>query len=268
MQTINERKNERTNEPTDQLTDQQTSRSTGQPANRPTGQPANRPTGHPAIRPNDQPTKQRTVRRTKERRNERKNKQMKQTTNQLPNQPTNLPNNQPTNERTNEPSSEWMNEWINHWINESISLSEYYVIYSLIYVPFNTSTKSSFIFKTPNLCLSLVPYVRIGKISLDGVNRKVTQVSSARLPWRLIILRRRLLLTSFQYGTCFMTPVRRIEFWGGFQIFGKLSHPSWIAQYLAEPRNWARVFKICFRSLFVISGRLAHGVILRLCTSL
>jgi hypothetical protein len=38
---------------------------------------------------------------------------------------------------------------------------------------------------------------------------------------RLMFLRWRLICVCPQYGTCFMSPFWRLEFWGGSQIFGK-----------------------------------------------
>jgi len=51
------------------------------------------------------------------------------------------------------------------------------------------------------------------------------QITSARSPWQLNILECCLVFVDPQYGTCFLSPFRRLELWGDSQIYEQLVHP-------------------------------------------
>jgi len=52
------------------------------------------------------------------------------------------------------------------------------------------------------------------------------QITSAMSPWRLNILECRLVFLNPQYGTCLLSSFRRLELWGGSEMYEKLVH-SW-----------------------------------------
>ena len=51
------------------------------------------------------------------------------------------------------------------------------------------------------------------------------QIPGAKSPWRLHFVRWCLIFVDPQYGTCFMSPFWRLEFWGVSDFFGKFVHP-------------------------------------------
>jgi hypothetical protein len=57
------------------------------------------------------------------------------------------------------------------------------------------------------------------------------QILGASLPWLLNFVQWRLIFVGPQYGTCFVSPLWRVEFWGASKIYTKFVH-LWFAAFL------------------------------------